>query len=482
MHARLDGGNQQFWDGLEADWRRKQKPDFEPVRSDDSWPADVRTWLETERREGRIYKNRDEAASVYVSKNEPNQSAQTEPDPDKRIRRIPFANPSEEWLREDRINRAIQSGGRPDPKDLADRAAEQVRYQREVAEAFERKRKELESEAASQSKETLSTLGVREYPQGTVANSATPVAEDTRSIVKPPRHIPIPEIPPDTSPPLPPRKTETVMVPVSEGSNAHRLQSVPIDEPVVPAPDTAPSSWSIWIQRGALTVAGGLAWWLFEKFDAPVLLVVATLIVCLVSLVAVRWLEKTTRRRNIFIIFLLMYAVSAGVLTVVFRKPPGTPQRTESRDVGALPTLGIIRAWGADPREGCSSSVAGQLLEEYADQYDVIIACGIESASIDQFADTAITVSSKYTIRPSDIPIETPVSDSMKKAVLAKIGQIPRVSNTNVNVQIRVWYQVAVIPKNLDLTRVQRLSDVSAQGGRVLVKEGRAVIVNIPLR
>src|SRR2546429_1280845 len=54
MHALLNGGNQQFWDGLEADWRRKQKPDFEPVRSDDSWPDDMRAWLETERQEGRI--------------------------------------------------------------------------------------------------------------------------------------------------------------------------------------------------------------------------------------------------------------------------------------------------------------------------------------------------------------------------------------------------------------------------------------------
>src|SRR5437870_4262245 len=27
QHAELEGGNQQFWDGLEAEWRRKQKPD-----------------------------------------------------------------------------------------------------------------------------------------------------------------------------------------------------------------------------------------------------------------------------------------------------------------------------------------------------------------------------------------------------------------------------------------------------------------------
>src|SRR5713226_4413121 len=31
MHARLNGGNQQFWDGLEADWRRKQNPSAEDV-------------------------------------------------------------------------------------------------------------------------------------------------------------------------------------------------------------------------------------------------------------------------------------------------------------------------------------------------------------------------------------------------------------------------------------------------------------------
>src|SRR5207302_8538561 len=77
MHARLNGGNQQFWDGLEADWRRKQKPDFEPVRSDDSWPDDMRTWLETERQEGRIYKDRDEAASAYIRTRKPERK--TEP-------------------------------------------------------------------------------------------------------------------------------------------------------------------------------------------------------------------------------------------------------------------------------------------------------------------------------------------------------------------------------------------------------------------
>src|SRR5947209_3136406 len=31
MHARLEGGNQQFWDGLDADYKRKQMPMAEDV-------------------------------------------------------------------------------------------------------------------------------------------------------------------------------------------------------------------------------------------------------------------------------------------------------------------------------------------------------------------------------------------------------------------------------------------------------------------
>ncbi|HYR75986.1 MAG TPA: hypothetical protein VEM96_09090 [Pyrinomonadaceae bacterium] len=57
--------------------------------------------------------------------------------------RIPFANPPEWWNRQDRINRAIQSGERPDPEDLAEEAAEKVRYERKLAEAFRKKELEL---------------------------------------------------------------------------------------------------------------------------------------------------------------------------------------------------------------------------------------------------------------------------------------------------------------------------------------------------
>ncbi len=68
-------------------------------------------------------------------------------------------------------------------------------------------------------------------------------------------------------------------------------------------------------------MAAGLAWWLFEKFDAPVWLVLITLFVCLASVVLVRWLEQIKIRRNLFVLFLVLYASFAIFAAIRFREP-----------------------------------------------------------------------------------------------------------------------------------------------------------------
>src|SRR6266700_3745892 len=51
IHARLDGGNAQFWEGLDADWRRKQKPaNWEPEQD---WSPKAKEWLDADRTVGR---------------------------------------------------------------------------------------------------------------------------------------------------------------------------------------------------------------------------------------------------------------------------------------------------------------------------------------------------------------------------------------------------------------------------------------------
>ena len=79
-------------------------------------------------------------------------------------------------------------------------------------------------------------------------------------------------------------------------------------------------------------MAGTLAVWLFEQFRAPVWLVVVTLIVCLVSFLGIRWLERTRKRRILFVTFLVVYAALAVSLGFTLRRsedaPPAVKQVT----------------------------------------------------------------------------------------------------------------------------------------------------------
>jgi hypothetical protein len=90
-------------------------------------------------------------------------SAPAEPEPPKGIRvhgsssseqtpigRPDYGNLSEAQIRRDRMSSAIQSGRNPDPEDIAEEEADAERYQRQLAEARERKRKQVESEFAKQ--------------------------------------------------------------------------------------------------------------------------------------------------------------------------------------------------------------------------------------------------------------------------------------------------------------------------------------------
>lgn len=249
IHARLDGGNAQFWEGLDADWRRKQKPsDWQPSKE---WSPEARQWFEEQQRAGNLFPSEEAANTAYV--------ASQRPDSDKSKREIP-----------------------PDPEAWGNP------YLVEYA------NKQKERQKADEEANVLA--------QARAIDIANRAAEDR------------------------------------EGKKRD------IDQQNNPKAPTKPplSKWSVWIQRGVLTVAAGLAWWLFEKFDAPVWLVVLTLIVCLVSFVSVRSLEKTEGRKKLFIGFLVVYA-SVAMIIVAFSKrsteKPKQPVSTVHSAPSITPTL-----------------------------------------------------------------------------------------------------------------------------------------------
>jgi hypothetical protein len=126
IHARLDGGNAQFWEGLEADWRRKQKPvNWQPK---EDWSPKAREWLDMERRVARVYNSEKEAGDAYVASQRP-----------------PFAAPSEAQLSRDRIIQMRMVGLRPDPEDVEKVLRDDLEYERTLKEKVEKVQAEVQA-------------------------------------------------------------------------------------------------------------------------------------------------------------------------------------------------------------------------------------------------------------------------------------------------------------------------------------------------
>ncbi len=206
MHARLNGGNQQFWDGLEADWRRKQKPDLEPVRSDDSWPDDMRSWLEAERKEGRIYKDRDEADSTFTRTSTPSDPSTPEP-PSTGGTKVPGQLPDESPTPEEKRSRELLKFMPPQLRaewkkaDFEEKVAIWETNERLYEEAEQRKKDRIVREQ-DRKKKVFGLL--QEFKEDPSRSDLLPSDDATLDelhtwydeMLKPDRKVPFPDTPP----------------------------------------------------------------------------------------------------------------------------------------------------------------------------------------------------------------------------------------------------------------------------------------------
>jgi hypothetical protein len=110
--------------------------------SDSVSPQQKADWLEGIKARWRAL----QAPVTSPSNPEPPES---KPDDKTPVRLVPFANPSKEYLRRERITQAYLSGQRPDPEDLAEEEADEIRYQQAVVAAREKKLREVLSPTPS---------------------------------------------------------------------------------------------------------------------------------------------------------------------------------------------------------------------------------------------------------------------------------------------------------------------------------------------
>jgi hypothetical protein len=119
-----------------------------------------------------------------------------------------------------------------------------------------------------------------------------------------------------------------------------------------------------------------------------------------------------------------------------------------------------IAAWGSQP-DGCYTVVDDSGLKSFSGKYVLAMACGISSPMIDHMEDTNIAVSNAFTIAGGQTPMEAKYPQKLLDTFKGMAEMKPPQPAS-------IWREVFLVPKNFDLTRIRRMSDVRQIGGKLV--------------
>jgi hypothetical protein len=146
----------------------------------------------------------------------------------------------------------------------------------------------------------------------------------------------------------------------------------------------------------------------------------------------------------------------------------------------------LLTGWGTSTGDAvggtCQGTVNGPRLRSYADKYSVILVCGLSSSRVDRVTDAFATVSPPFTIENRFIPIQSPLGALTMRAIQSVVDPALLASGGPVEAHAPLWYEVAIVPKNTDLSRVQSLADVERVGGQHFPDEYRGAFTTIRVK
>jgi hypothetical protein len=131
----------------------------------------------------------------------------------------------------------------------------------------------------------------------------------------------------------------------------------------------------------------------------------------------------------------------------------------------------IIQSWSGGTIDSCEATInsSSSTLKSFAAQYDLVMMCGTVRPDADRMTDRSISVSKRYTIERRAFNVAMPISNAMRGAItaLAAHAQRPSVTRgTPLSFEVMLWYEVALVPKGLDLSMIRTLADVERFGGK----------------
>lgn len=145
------------------------------------------------------------------------------------------------------------------------------------------------------------------------------------------------------------------------------------------------------------------------------------------------------------------------------------------RATGSPPNFFMAYGGRRDPiRPTCFATVDTSSLAGFADDYRLIMICGVVDASVDAMDDTQISVSSPFYISVNGsgaatkdmvVPIDKLVEYARKENPQPP-GQLRPGQEQAVSFQM--WHMLALIPKEVQSDSIKKPADVGQLGGRIL--------------
>jgi hypothetical protein len=114
-----------------------------------------------------------------------------------------------------------------------------------------------------------------------------------------------------------------------------------------------------------------------------------------------------------------------------------------------------IVGWGVGNKH-CNVMVDTSLIASLADDYQIVLACGVADPTVDALEDTRIMLSGKFNISAGTQAISAPSNPDFDK-YMDSLG----------NMTVGMWQRVFLVPQGAELSNIHKLSDVPRIHGKL---------------
>lgn len=136
----------------------------------------------------------------------------------------------------------------------------------------------------------------------------------------------------------------------------------------------------------------------------------------------------------------------------------------------------IIQGWSGGSLDVCGAEVNGERIASLARTHDAILMCGLRRPDVDRVTDSSgVSISQRFSIEPK-FSITMPISSAMDAEMTSIAAKLPRPDvpvGTPLRLGVQLWYEIALVPKQLDLSVIRSLADVERFGGLRFPEQGR---------